>query len=391
MLRQLEISGRPRLQEEKIHYQELLGLLASIEEPWKPDMVVVSGDIGWAGKDEDYAEAEVWLHQLLHAVRLTPETVIVCPGNHDIDRVVAPPTRPSDFSGADSLLAIENLHEQQAGFKAFDAFCRRFGVTKLAVGSHPHCLTGFGKIGPIRFTVLNSAWFCRGPDDSGKLWLGLPLLDVMAATAQLVRIADLDENEVSIAIIHHPKEWLSEDEYIGYGNRRNTYGYLSERSHMILSGHVHGRVELPDRVFNNAYLFTGGAVYQSDAYRNNFSLLKVNPERRLLTRRAWEYDPGHSMWTEARQDAPISLHSADYVATLLAKQALRFDLASMADDYDRFARANLAPLATTIASRISTDISLLTPEQQQLYEEYKSRMDIVSSLASLLREICTRL
>src|ERR1051325_6729985 len=53
---------------------------------FKPDLVVISGDIGWKGKTSDYNEAKKWIETLLKVLGLTNDDLVICAGNHDIDR-----------------------------------------------------------------------------------------------------------------------------------------------------------------------------------------------------------------------------------------------------------------------------------------------------------------
>jgi metallophosphoesterase superfamily enzyme len=52
----------------------------------KADGVIVSGDIAYAGKQQEYVNAGKWLDRLTAAVGCDVTNVQVVPGNHDIDR-----------------------------------------------------------------------------------------------------------------------------------------------------------------------------------------------------------------------------------------------------------------------------------------------------------------
>ena len=54
----------------------------NINEVWKPDVVAISGDVGWKGKTEDYVIAEEWIEKLKEVLNLTSDKVIISPGNH---------------------------------------------------------------------------------------------------------------------------------------------------------------------------------------------------------------------------------------------------------------------------------------------------------------------
>ena len=59
----------------------LLDALNRLDSAWKPDMVAITGDIGWKGVEADYALAEEWLSKLLKTLGLTPDKLIMCAGN----------------------------------------------------------------------------------------------------------------------------------------------------------------------------------------------------------------------------------------------------------------------------------------------------------------------
>ena len=52
-----------------------------------PDIIVVSGDVGWSGARQDYEYALAFLRSLRHAWPSIP--LLIVPGNHDVDRQAA--------------------------------------------------------------------------------------------------------------------------------------------------------------------------------------------------------------------------------------------------------------------------------------------------------------
>ncbi len=50
------------------------------------DAVLVTGDIAFSGEEEQYKLADEWLNDLADALGMKRSRVIVCPGNHDVDR-----------------------------------------------------------------------------------------------------------------------------------------------------------------------------------------------------------------------------------------------------------------------------------------------------------------
>lgn len=52
-----------------------------------PDLVIITGDVALTGKSGEYTLAREWLlERLLPAVKLSPSTLVIVPGNHDVDR-----------------------------------------------------------------------------------------------------------------------------------------------------------------------------------------------------------------------------------------------------------------------------------------------------------------
>ena len=286
---------------------ELIKTLKNVDEKWLPDLVAVSGDIGWKGKREDYDKAKDWLtKELLPMLKLAPDKLVICPGNHDIDREetfgMDPPSSTDD---ADEWLKLERNKNFSRPFEAFIDFCKNMmGISPLEIGDQSGNLTGKIDLHGLRFVILNSAWFCRGDDDPNNLWMGKPMLEKMAANNQLIDPDNYDVNAspVAIALFHHPHEWLNEAEYNTFGNRQNTLEYLSLRSHIILTGHVHARPAEPHRLFNRAWLVKGGASYAGSTYQNHFSILRIDTKNRKFDRLTFEFDPGKNRWRKNTED-----------------------------------------------------------------------------------------
>lgn len=271
--------------------------ISALQGPDRPDVVVVSGDIGWAGRPADYALAAEWLHSVMGVLNLGPERLVVCPGNHDLDRAEAEVLeRPALAARADQLLRVEKLGQISRPFTAFESFAREMGIPPLRIGSSQSWLVGERNLCGIRFVIANTAWFCRDDEDRGKLFAGLPQLEVMEAASQLLPYADYDRGDFTVGVLHHPETWLADDETTSYEGRPATYYYLADRCHLLLSGHTHGGLERPRRIGDGGLLFVGGAGYVGGRYRNNVSLLRIDPAARRVERLPYEFDPRDGRW-----------------------------------------------------------------------------------------------
>lgn len=283
---------------------------------WKPHYIAVSGDIAYHASWEEYEkEAKPFFDEL--RAKFPKAEFIACPGNHDRNaKYSAGLVYPKSAMEADDWLSSEQLQPDRGSadqadrddlarsplvvpFWNFQRFCKAQNFLRPAIEPGLDYLVGtvesttFGY--PVEFIVLNSAWFCnhRAHTDARNLWLGLPLLQKLETER-----CESSTAKLRIALIHHPREWLHEDECNSYGDRPNTYRFLAQKCDVILSGHVHGSVEPPSRAYNHAMVYTGGATYVGARWRNNFSLLQFDLEEGVVSRRAFEFDPRIPRWQE---------------------------------------------------------------------------------------------
>jgi len=156
------------------------------------------------------------------------------------------------------------------------------------------------------------------------LWLGLPQLQSM----HLMDPDGYDSAPVTVAVLHHPQAALADADRNAYGNRPDAYGYLARRAHLVLSGHTHGGIKRADRYEGRAQSVAGGAAYDNHEYRNNFSVLQIDPAARKVVRRSWELDPRLPRWEEKEQQTysllveklkPSQANQAKYLAWLQDK------------------------------------------------------------------------
>lgn len=217
---------------------------------------------------------------------------------------------PKNYKEADEWLKIENIENFERPFSEYINFCEDLGVVPYVIGENEKYIMGKREVEGLNFISLNSAWFCRGNKDKGDLWIGLPQLKLMNAEKQLVNKKKYDEDKITIALHHHPPSWLNDSEDNSYGNRTNTYRYLSNRTHLILCGHVHGVViEKPDRKYESARLFSVGATYSGNDYKNHCSILQIDKKERIVRRKSLLFDPNFEEWKIKLDESEYSLSS----------------------------------------------------------------------------------
>ncbi|MDC0749647.1 metallophosphoesterase [Polyangium mundeleinium] len=198
----------------------------------RPDAILVTGDIAWSGKPDQYAEASKWLLDVAQRLGLTPDRIFVVPGNHDVDRSIDADRNVKrllrGLRGGDDDLddALDNpddldlLRRRQAAYLAFAASfapaCR-----DLFWSSTETLREGLS----LRLIGANTSLLAAGDDDARKLRLGQRQRALLNDAAR--------ERELVLVLGHHPLEddWLAE--------QRDLARFLGSRAHAYLAGHVH--------------------------------------------------------------------------------------------------------------------------------------------------------
>lgn len=353
----------------------LIKALTELDEQWKPTIVCLSGDVGWMGKSSDYQEAQIWLQTLLDTCGRTWSDLVVCPGNHDIQRSVAESiARPSAPEEADRVLRPPLGSQYFQSFEEFTRFCETSGLPALQLGSESTRLVGFRSIRDIDFIVINSAWFSKDDQDQYKLWLGMPHLRIMEQSNSLGVIDYSKTSRLRIALVHHPIDWLNPNERQAAANRPSPWDYLAYRAHVILTGHTHGAVRPGDRVAEGAWHFTGGSAYAGASHFNSFRLIQLGEKG--LVHRSFEFDPRDpsNKWHAKNAKAlswtpePIPLQASDDTPPEADSMELQKLLVANAEKQIE-QRSRLLRPSGELPRTIHRLVALRTSEQQTQFDQ----------------------
>jgi tetratricopeptide (TPR) repeat protein len=198
-------------------------------EGLEPDAVLVTGDIAWAGKAQQYTEARAWLGEVATTAGLAASRVYVVPGNHDIDH---------DPDERDAVRLVQHL---RAGSEILDEalvqdarhFSRRQQpYLNFAAGLAPacgdlfwvDCLDARGGL-RVRLVGLNTALLSAEKDDHGKLRVGMKQIETVLAGKA---------GELIVVLSHHPFSggWLADqvdaDRWIRSGVHLHLFGHVKD-------------------------------------------------------------------------------------------------------------------------------------------------------------------
>lgn len=215
--------------------------------------ILVSGDIAFAGKPNEYEKAHDWLCELCKQLGCPEEAVWTVPGNHDVDREVV--RKSSIIQDKHEKLRkgeLENeLRRLHDDVEAFEALHRPLAAYQRFAGGYecvpkPRCLyweedmpLNDGSI--LRLRGCNSALVSGEKDDenSNRLVVGRHQM-----------LAPKEDGVANLIMCHHPLDWLHDRDAI----KDN----LKARAQICLFGHKHvQRVEQSDDLL----LVMAGAVH----------------------------------------------------------------------------------------------------------------------------------
>jgi len=223
------------------------------------DGLLISGDIAFAGKQEEYAYGENWIESVRELLGCGREAVMLTPGNHDMDRQLIPAngevdllqseirdaTTPQEY---DDRLAAALRDENRGGIlfvplAAYNAFAKVYGCEVSP--ARPFWERDFKlrdrttvRFRGITTTLLSGS---RDNEQTHKMLYG-------GAQRAILR-----EPNVRYAIIgHHPPSWTIEGDIADQ--------LFSTLAFLQVFGHVH--TQWATRI-GNSVRFIAGAVHPS--------------------------------------------------------------------------------------------------------------------------------
>jgi predicted phosphodiesterase len=192
--------------------------------------IIVTGDIAYAGKKEEYSAAAHWLDRVAAAVGCPIYEIQVVPGNHDIDRDEISGGMRLMFGaiatgGADELdKLLKNDRDRETiydRFKAYREFSEAYNCALDTAGKYAtDRRVQLAENRHIRFVRINSALLCSGKEKELDLLLG-------ARQFVIPRVA----GEEVVVLVHHPLNWYKDNE--------DAQRYVRSRVRVFISGHEH--------------------------------------------------------------------------------------------------------------------------------------------------------
>ena len=204
----------------------------------KVDGIIVSGDIAFSGQQDEFEFAKGWLQHIAELIHCSPKSIMVTPGNHDVDRTkiadggdidllhrqIRDPGATQDCDNVMTRILRDGMEGPKlvTSIGAYNAFAKTYDC--VVSPSQPYWERNFclGNGGRLLIRGMNST-FISGRNDNEidhKMLYGV-------AQRTLLR----EDNVFRVVVGHHPPSWTIEGDVADKA--------FSDRAILQLFGHKH--------------------------------------------------------------------------------------------------------------------------------------------------------
>ncbi len=188
-------------------------------------VIVISGDIAYSGKKEQYDLAQkmfVDIAEYIHEQTNSIVKFVLVPGNHDCNFSLSNSVRDTLVSSVNQTNVDEDYYNTINIQKEYYDFASAFEMNSTDMISSREFVVGDEK---ILFLLENTAWMSVLHENPGKIVM----------PPQFYKQIIPSEYKVVFSVLHHPINWLNPDYSDTFIN------YIRSTSDMILVGHEHKR------------------------------------------------------------------------------------------------------------------------------------------------------
>lgn len=224
-----------------------------------PDLILLTGDLAFSGKHEEYLMVGDFLDKLLETTGVSPDRLLMVPGNHDINRDVeidafaGARLRLKNSAEVDRFFGDEGrrktLFRRQSAFREFANSQTK--QVRYTDSSHYHSVEYNVQGLNVSALLIDSSWLSEGGETDSH--------SILVGERQLIDLSHtLTKPAFTIALMHHPLDWLAPFEHVAIKN------LLADQCHLLFRGHVHeDSIETISNSRNHMKVFTAGASYES--------------------------------------------------------------------------------------------------------------------------------
>lgn len=219
--------------------------------------ILVTGDIAFQGKPEEYEAAQKWFNEVARAAGCRQERIYVVPGNHDVDRSVSR-DQVSVKNAQEAILIKEAISDRERELarqlgnletaellyrplQAYNDFAVRYGCNIYPAQPFWSAPLKIDHQTVLHLRGLNSTMLSGARNDvkGQELMLGMSQCSL-----------PMQPGSINLILSHHPPDWLADCDEVG--------SRLLGHPNILLFGHKHQ--QKVDRHVHGPMVFSAGSV-----------------------------------------------------------------------------------------------------------------------------------
>lgn len=328
-LSDIHISGENSFSSENI--MMMINALRTSMRDISKIIIIISGDVSYSGKDEQFKEFNKFLKELTNKIDSTFGSknieVLLVPGNHDVDYTKDPLSR-NDLEDIFKQNKYDNeikneINKQEAFYKC----ANKYGCYKKRVLVDKYKTICDNKI--ILFNLINTAVFSSLDEDQGYHYL---------RKSDMAMIKNQENADYVFSVMHHPHQWFSSmvsDEF---------EEVLYQCSDMIFVGHKHYEKSINiDDSKTSVRVLAGGMLSNCGNWAySEFHICVLNTSTRNLSIKKYRLNDKNKVYVEvdAVQDVSLSYNRVDCLGLTVLPESMKklicVDKHSIADSFIKY-------------------------------------------------------
>ena len=207
------------------------------------DTILITGDITNNGLNDEYELFDKeFLSPLMTFLKINYSRVFICPGNHDVERTKISITIKSALRQTKVLADIDKIMQENiqgskfSWLENFNNYQARIDKDKSIIATDKYNVR-YQHDG-IEILSINSSLCSFGEDDKSNLFLNSELYN---KSIKLIN----NDNAQTIIIMHHPIDWLSEEERYRFNTELS-----KSKTKFLCYGHMHEHSSISESYFN---------------------------------------------------------------------------------------------------------------------------------------------
>ena len=325
------------------------------------DFVLVTGDIAFSGKSEEYALAGSFFDAVQTASGVPKKRIFCVAGNHDVDRdrqklcFRGARTELRSPSQVDVLLGggedLEMLLMRQENYRCFqNSYFIGQDRTRTPDGLGYVSRLAIEEI-QLAIVGLDSAWLAEGGiDDHSKLLIG----ERQAINAIDLTLRGDDPPSIIVGMAHHPLHLLQDFD------RRPVQNRLEETFHFFHCGHLHEpEAHATGSGRSDCLTLVAGASFETRQSRNAYYIVKLNLLGAVRNVESFQYSPTSGAFSLAS--------SKDYQIEVTSLGTCSVgELATALETYRPYTRTFVS-LSVSSGTESESGVSYPCPEQLHIW------------------------